>query len=159
MDVIDGAAFYKTCFVVPDLAAAANRWSAGFGFSWLKVGPTDLVYDLGGVPSAVTSRALITRDRPRIHLIEEVPGTPWMSSASGAAHHVAYWVPDLPDAVAQLTSLGFVVECSDSVPAGPQQWAYLIDPLGVRVEVLARFGEDPEAMIDGLPPFEPGSSY
>lgn len=150
--MIEGASFYKTCFVVPDLAAAAARWSAGFGFSWLEVAEKELAYDLAGVPSVVTSHALITRERPRIHLIQEVQGTPWVGSPSGAAHHVAYWVADVPAAVVHLVSLGFVVECSDSDPAGPQLWAYLIDPQGVRVELLARFADDPEAMIDALPP-------
>lgn len=151
--MIPDAAFYKTCYIVPDIVEAATRLSLAFGFEWLDVPAKPLLANIGGEHRTVELRACITRERPRIHLISEAPGTPWSAGPAGAAHHVAYWVGDLSGSVSLMQSAGFTVECCDATDSpSPTTWAYVRDHAGVRVELLGRFGQsDPEAMIDQLP--------
>lgn len=140
--------FYKTAFVVPDLKAAARRMSALFDYEWLEVPAAPYEVRIGEEIHVLTLPAIITRQTPRIHLLQEQPGTPWSVGESGAAHHVAYWVDDIVEATARVLKAGFTIECCDAVdPSGPTQWAYFRAPDGLRVELLDRQGiEDPPAV-------------
>lgn len=155
---VPGWDFYKTAFVVTDLRSAAERLSRIADFDWLEVPGTPHDFRIGSEVRNLRVRALITRQRPRLHLLEEIPGTPWTANASGAAHHVAYWVDNIGEEARKLTAAGFTIECCDAAdPSGPQHWAYFVAPDGVRLELLDRQGAvDPEAAIDGLPLFDSG---
>lgn len=153
--------YYKAAFVVPDLARTVHRFNALHRYDWREVPATPQDYRIGDSVRTLTTRAVITAERPHIHLLEEIPGTPWTRSANGAAFHVAYWVDDIRDAVGKAFSAGFVIECSDPTDSGvPRSWAYLVDPEGVRIELLDRRltapndDIDPDAFIQLLPRFE-----
>ena len=154
--IIEGATFYKTCFVVPDFVTEARTLTRLFGYEWIEVPPRPLEYRIGDDVRVLETRAIITRERPRIHLIEEIPGTPWLAGENGSAHHVAYWVDDIVAASQAMVNEGFAVECCDANDTlGPKAWAYFINEAGIRYELLGRFNAGaPETLIDDLPTYE-----
>lgn len=149
------ARFYKTAFVVNDLADTATRLSRTLGLTWAEVPAAPYDFRIDGDVRTLTTTAIISRERPRIHLFAALPGTLWAPRPDGSAFHVAYWVNDIALATAQMLENGFRIEASDALsPDGPQHWAYFVDAEGLRIELLYDFGQDhPEAALDGLPDF------
>lgn len=152
--MLKNATFYKTGLVVPDLAAAADRLDVVRDHDWRDLGenPPYEYWFADGI-RALSLRSLVSGTTPHIHLFQELPNTLWKSSESGATHHVAYWVDGIADATRQMLAAGFTVESRDAGdPDLPQHWAYFIDPSGIRVELLDRFGAaEPTAFIADLP--------
>jgi Enoyl-(Acyl carrier protein) reductase/Glyoxalase/Bleomycin resistance protein/Dioxygenase superfamily len=79
---------YHTGIVVPDLDAAAERFStiAGYSFTKAIAGPVTIRTDAG--QQTVDFRFAYSLQAPHIELIEEVPGTPWVAAADNAVHHL-----------------------------------------------------------------------
>ncbi len=153
--MIDGLTFYKTLFIVPDLRTAARRFNALSDFDWREVPAAPHPFQIGDTVRELTHRAVISAVAPRIHLIEESPGTPWRAAIGGAAHHVSYWVDDLTVAHETMLNAGFTVEACDVNPdQRPRIWAYYLAPEGTRIELLdsgAIPGRD--AFVASLPRF------
>ncbi|WNG87560.1 VOC family protein [Mycobacterium sp. ITM-2016-00317] len=135
--VLTADALYHTGLVVPDVGEAAARLSAAAGYTWTKpVEATLTVATLDGEVE-VPFRFVYSLQAPHLEIVQEVPGTVWTVRASGAAHHLGYWVDDLPAAARRLEEAGYRLEAR---PAGESltTFAYFIDDSGVRIEIVDR---------------------
>lgn len=152
---ISGLTFYKTAFVVADLRVAVERFDALGHYDWREVPSAPRDYRIGDEIVQLTTSAVISNATPRIHLLQEIPGTPWASSPLGAAHHVAYLVDDMDEAVPAMKAAGFRIECTDAGdPTGTRTWAYFVAPDGLRIELLGRPSlPDPAEFIPMFPVF------
>ena len=92
----------------------------------------------------VTTTIVYSVQAPHLELVNEIPSTPWVAAPRSAGHHLGYWVDDIAAAGHQLEAAGYALELA---PAGDLAgtFAYYIDPLGVRLELVARglFGDWP----------------
>lgn len=126
---------YHVGLVVPDVDAAAERLSASAGYEWTQVIEYSLLVNAAAGDEQVPFRFAYSLQAPHIELIAEVPGTLW--TATSGAHHLGYFVDDIPAASTQLANAGFQLEAK---PAGdaPPAFAYFIDSAGIRIEIVNR---------------------
>lgn len=82
----------------------------------------------------LTLRYVYSLDAPHIELVQEIPGTPW----TAAAHHVGYFCDDVPTTAKRLAESGFALEACAVVDGTPSLFAYVLDPSGVRIEIVNR---------------------
>lgn len=130
---------YHTGIVVPDLDAAAERFStiAGYSFTKAIAGPVTIRTDAG--QQTVDFRFAYSLQAPHIELIEEVPGTPCVAAADNAVHHLGYFTDDFATTAAALEAEGFTLElCPASDNDAPSIFAYYLSPDRIRVEIVDR---------------------
>lgn len=133
---LNAADCYHVGLVVPDIDSAAKRLTASAGYEWTNVieYPIDVVTATG--KQQVPFRFVYSLQAPHIELITEVPGTLWTATGGPAVHHLGYFVDDIAAASVHLEQSGFQLEVR---PAGdPSTFAYFIDPVGVRIEIVNR---------------------
>src|SRR6476646_9311770 len=133
---LNAADFYHTGLVVPDIGAAAQRLTASAAYEWTNVieYAMDVVTATG--KQQVPFRFVYSLQAPHIELITAVPGTLWTATGVSAVHHLGYFVDDIAAASAHLEQSGFELEVR---PAGDTStFAYFIDPVGVRIEIVNR---------------------
>jgi hypothetical protein len=77
---------YHTGIVVPDLDAAAQRFTAmaGYSFTTPIAGPVTIRTPTG--QRTVDLRFVYSLQAPHVELIEEVPDTPWIAARGNAVH-------------------------------------------------------------------------
>ena len=128
---------YHTGLVVSDLAAAMRSLSAAMGYTWTRPVEATLSIATDDGDREVPFTFVYSIEAPYLEVIQEVPGTIWSASSSGAAHHLGYWADDLPAAAEALEAAGYRLEAR---PAGDamSMFAYFVDPFGVRVEIIDR---------------------
>ena len=128
---------YHVGLVVPDMSSATARLSAASGYTWTKPVEASLSVTTDAGDVEVPFSFVYSIEAPHLEVIQEVPGTIWTASTSGAAHHLGYWVDDLVSAAAGLEMAGFALEAR---PSGEQlsTFAYFLDPAGVRIEIVDR---------------------
>lgn len=128
---------YHTGLVVPDIESAAARLSAAAGYEWTQ--PIEYTVDVMTTTGQreLPLRFMYSLQAPHIELIAEVPGTPWTATRTGAAHHLGYFVDDIPAVSTQLEGAGFQLEAKPVGDIG-SAFAYFIDPSGVRIEIVNR---------------------
>jgi catechol 2,3-dioxygenase-like lactoylglutathione lyase family enzyme len=128
---------YHIGLVVPDIASATERLTAVSGYGWTKPVEASLSVVTADGEFEMPFSFVYSIEAPHLEVIQEVPGTIWTASTSGAAHHLGYWVDDLPLAAAGLEAAGFVLEAR---PSGDElsTFAYFLDPAGVRIEIVDR---------------------
>lgn len=148
--------FYKIGIVVDDLATAVKSYEQLYDYEWSDAATSAPPFPVlvGDDIITVTNRAVVSRQKPRIHLIEATPGTPWMPSSGGSAHHLAYWVDDLQVAAKELGEAGYSFECGDAAEdPNERKWGYYTRPDGSRLELMVRTTtpEEWDAMLDGMP--------
>lgn len=128
---------YHVGLVVPDIEAAAQRLTASAGYEWTR--PIEYTVDVitTAGEQQLPLRFMYSLQAPHIELITEVPGTPWTSTGTTAAHHLGYFVDDITAASSQLERGGFQLEAK---PAGAlaSSFAYFVDSAGVRIEIVNR---------------------
>jgi hypothetical protein len=136
---LDPKDFYHTGIIVPDLDAAMARLSALAGYRWI----TPLSYTLpfrtvDGVRE-LTSTIVYSVQSPYIELVQEVPGTPWMSAPGNSVHHVGYFTDNLLETARTLESNGFSFEMTGEIPGSEfGMFAYYVDAFGTRIEIVDR---------------------
>jgi catechol 2,3-dioxygenase-like lactoylglutathione lyase family enzyme len=135
--VLTTDALYHTGLVVPDVAEATARLSAAAGYTWTQPVEATLTVATPDGEFEVPFRFVYSLQAPHLEVVQEVPGTVWAVRTSGAAHHLGYWVDDLPAAARQLEDAGYRLE---AWPAGESltTFAYFIDDSGVRIEIVDR---------------------
>lgn len=148
--------FYKIGVVVPSLEEGVAKYQQAFDYDFVRIPSAPFPVSIGDEIRIVETRAAITRQRPRLHLIEAIPDTPW-TPTSGAAHHLAYWVDDLAAAEADIAPLGYTKECGDAAEDPAERtWGYYSQSGRMRIELmkqpmpLAQWDE----FIDSSPTFE-----
>jgi catechol 2,3-dioxygenase-like lactoylglutathione lyase family enzyme len=132
---LSAANLYHTGIVVPDLSAATARLTEMAGYTWTRPieGPVPVRTDAGSL--TVDMRFVYSLQGPHLELIQEIPGTPWVST--GGAHHLGYFSDDFATTAAALTAGGYRLEvCHTDDGTTPSMFAYYVSPDGIRVEVV-----------------------
>ena len=135
---------YHTGIVVPDLDAAARRFTAmaGYSFTTPIAGPVTIRTATG--QQTVDLRFVYSLQAPHVELIQEVPGTPWIAARGNAVHHLGYFTDDFAATASALQADGFSLElCPAGDDDAPSIFAYYLSPDGIRVEIVDRkvFGD------------------
>jgi len=141
---LDPANLYHTGIVVADLDAAARRLSAMAGYTWTTPmkGPVTIRTVSG--TQTVEMQFVYSLQAPHVELIEEVPGTPWITAKDNAVHHLGYFTDDFAATTAALQSQGFAIEmCHTTDGETPSTFAYFRSSDDIRVEIVDRrvFGD------------------
>ena len=128
---------YHVGLVVSDMNSATARLTAASGYTWTKPVEASLSVTSAGGAVEVPFTFVYSIEAPHLEVIQEVPGTIWTASTTGAAHHLGYWVDDLTMVAEGLEQAGFVLEAR---PTGDElsTFAYYLDPTGVRIEIVDR---------------------
>jgi catechol 2,3-dioxygenase-like lactoylglutathione lyase family enzyme len=134
---LDPADLYHVGLIVPDLDAAATRFSAIGGYRWTKRVEYTLAVTTPAGEQDVPFTFVYSVQAPHLELIAEAPGTIWTAQPDAATHHLGYWVDDLPRAAAGLEAAGYRQEAR---PSGDtlSMFAYYIDAAGSRIELVDR---------------------
>ncbi|MDR3665075.1 MAG: VOC family protein [Mycobacterium sp.] len=137
MTPLSPADWYHVGLIVPDLNQAITEMTAAGGYTWTKPVEATLAVTTTGGDIDMPFRFVYSIEAPHLELIQAVPGTIWSTPKDGAAHHLGYWVDDLPAAAVKLEAAGYRCEAR---PAGPQlsAFAYYLSPTGVRIEIVDR---------------------
>lgn len=120
---------YHVGLIVPDIEAAAQRFTAASGYSWTKPVEYTLAVTTATGDYEVPFRFVYSLQAPHLELVQEVLGTVWTAPAGAAAHHLGYWVDDIAAAAAGLEQAGYRLEAR---PSGDtiSTFAYYTDPTG-----------------------------
>jgi len=140
--VLDPADLYHMGVVVPDLDVAIERLSAVGGYRWTKTVEATIPVITADGPVDIPFKMVYSIDAPHLELVQEVPGTTWTSAPRNAAHHLGYWTDDVLATGAALERAGYAFEARAGGHESPI-FAYYLDPLGVRIELMGRnaFGD------------------
>jgi Glyoxalase/Bleomycin resistance protein/Dioxygenase superfamily len=100
-------------------------------------------------PMDIPFKLVYSLEAPHIELVQEVPGSIWVSAPRNAVHHLGYWAEDVAATGARLEPAGYTLEARPGGDA-PPVFAYCLDPLGRRPD---EFDEqrDHNPRFDGLP--------
>jgi len=128
---------YHSGLVVPDVKAAAARLTAAAGYTWTTPVQATLAVAAADGEYEVPFEFVYSLQPPHLELIHEVPGTIWTASPGHALHHLGFWVDDLTAATTSLEEAGYRLEARPA-DEGAAMFAYLIDPAGVRIEIVNR---------------------
>lgn len=131
---LKAADLYHTGIVVPELEASMATMSEVAGYQWTTIQSAELPIRLADGERVLTLRYVYSLDAPHIELVQEIPGTPW----TAAAHHVGYFCDDVPTTAKRLAESGFALEACAVVDGTPSLFAYVLDPSGVRIEIVNR---------------------
>jgi catechol 2,3-dioxygenase-like lactoylglutathione lyase family enzyme len=142
--ILDPADCYHFGLVVPDIEAAMVRLTQVAGYQWTRPITHTFTAITQQGPIEVTTTIVYSVQAPHVELVGEIPSTPWVAAPRSAGHHLGYWVDDIAATGRRLEAAGYALELA---PAGDLAgtFAYYIDPLGVRLELVARglFGDWP----------------
>jgi methylmalonyl-CoA/ethylmalonyl-CoA epimerase len=143
-----GLAITQIAFLVPDLAAAVETWSATLGRSdWLvyTYGPETVPHlSFRGKPGKFSMRLALSGASPQLELIEPLEGPSiyheWLEDRGFGAHHLGFHVPRLGPIAETLAADGFspVQAGSGYGVDGDGAFAYydLVNALGLFVEII-----------------------
>ncbi|MFK4100301.1 VOC family protein [Streptomyces sp. NPDC019531] len=133
------ADLYHTGIVVPDLESSKAALTELAGYRWTETMAADLLVRLADGDRVLPLRYAYSLDAPHIELVQEIPGTPWTAAPHAATHHLGYFCDDVPTTAKRLEASGFTLEASAVVDGeAPSVFAYLLDPSGVRIEIVDR---------------------
>lgn len=142
--ILAAADLYHTGIVVTDLDAAMAKLSAAGGYEWTTPLTFSLPVRIGADDRTVEFRFTYSLQAPHLELVQEVPETIWTSAPANAAHHLGYFVDDVAARSGELEAAGFTREaCALSDDGSPAAFAYHLDPMGIRIEIVERslFGD------------------
>ena len=114
------------------------------GVTWRDGGAEVRLTEATGVRTVQTAYALSTSGPHHVELVQSIPGTVWSVTAPGHAHHLGYWVDDVPSAAAELVRLG-----SEQVASVADQGRPAAD---VHVPPITAAGCTSRSSIDGCEP-------
>ncbi|MFI6338955.1 VOC family protein [Streptomyces sp. NPDC050535] len=129
---------YHTGLVVPDLEASKSALTEIAGYRWTATMSAELPIRLAEGERELNLRFAYSLDAPYVELVQEIPGTPWTAAPRAATHHLGYFCDDVPATAERLQEAGFALEACAVVDGAPSVFAYLLDPSGVRIEIVDR---------------------
>ncbi|MEU6352712.1 VOC family protein [Streptomyces sp. NPDC047072] len=133
------ADLYHTGIVVPDLEASKAALTEIAGYTWTETLAADMTVRLADGDRVLPLRYAYSLDAPHLELVQEIPGTPWTATPHRAAHHLGYFCDDVPMTAKRLQEAGFTMEAAAVIDGvAPSVFAYLLDPSGVRIEIVER---------------------
>ncbi len=135
---------YHTGIMVPDIEAYKVTMTEVAGYRWTETMTGELPVRLAEGVRVLRMRFAYSLDAPHIELVQEIPGTPWTAAPHAATHHLGYFCDDLVATIKLLEESGFALEAC-AVPEGaPAIFAYLLDPAGLRIEIVDRTRMSPD---------------
>ena len=130
---------FHTGIVVDDLDAAKQHFGRLLGVTWLEGGGKVSMHTAEGESPVVTKYAVSAEGPHHVELVQSVPETLYTSNGSSRAHHVGYWVDDVPAASDALARSGLTHVVLISFGAGrPPITAYHEAGDGFWIELVAR---------------------
>jgi len=130
---------FHTGIVVDDLEAAKEELGRSLGLTWRDGGADVRLTDADGVRTVHTAYVLSIEGPHHVELVQAIEGTLWTALAPGHAHHVGYWVDDVPAAAAELVRLGSEQVASIAIKDGrPPMCTYHRSRTGLYLEVVDR---------------------
>ena len=130
---------FHTGIVVDDLDAAKEEFGRLLGVTWLEGGGKVSMQAAGGEAPIVTKYAICAEGPHHVELVQSVPGTLYTSSGAHRAHHLGYWVDDVPAASQALVRAGLTDVVLISFGGGrPPITAYHEAGDGFWIELVAR---------------------
>ncbi|MFF3567548.1 VOC family protein [Nocardia jiangxiensis] len=136
---IDATEMYHVGIMVPDIEEAKARFAAAGGYRWNETKTGNLLVRLGdGTEYMQQMQYVYSQDAPHVELVQEVPGTPWSAAPNVATHHIGYLCDDVATTIKRLTETGFTLEVCAVIDGAPALFAYLLDPVGIRIEIVDR---------------------
>jgi hypothetical protein len=142
--VLAPADCFHTGIMVSDLDMAMQQLTEAAGYRWTTPMGGIVSVRIGSADRDLEFRMAYSVQAPHLELVQQIPGTMWMPSPGTAAHHLGYWVDDVPAASRRLTEAGFDFEAGDiSGGEAPANFAYHNNPFGIRIEIVRRdmFGD------------------
>jgi hypothetical protein len=124
--------------VVDDLDAAMEEMHELFGYEWCPVLAIDVPVVLPDRDIVLDLRFTYSTEAPRLELIQEVAGTPWVRASGSGIHHAGYWSEDVDGDGRLLAARGYDEEARGTQPDGTTMWAYHRSPEGLRIELVSR---------------------
>jgi hypothetical protein len=138
-DVVRHADLFHTGIVVDDLEAAKDELGGTLGLTWRAGGAEVRLTDDHGVRTVRTAYVLSEAGPHHVELVQAIEGTLWSVAAPGSAHHVGYWVDDVPAAAAELDRRGSTLVASIAVKDGrPPMCTYHRTRSGLYLEIVDR---------------------
>jgi hypothetical protein len=132
--------FYHLGLAVAHLETAMETIGGLFSTAWTPVADDTApnLYTPDG-PSTWAARRTHSRTLPiPVELLEGTSGSTWDTDRLAVPHHVAYWSRDLAGDVTKLVGRGWRLELMLLDEAQrPSEFAYLVKPGAVRVELVA----------------------
>jgi hypothetical protein len=130
---------FHTGIVVDDLQAAKEEFGRLLGVTWLEGGGKVAMETAAGRSPIVTKYAVSAEGPHHVELVQSVPGTLYTTDGSHRAHHVGYWVDDVPIASQALAQNGLTNVVLISFGGGrPPITAYHEAGDGFWIELVAR---------------------
>ncbi|MGO9100738.1 MAG: VOC family protein [Mycobacterium sp.] len=130
---------YHTGLVVDDFDVAMAELSAVGGYEWTTPLSYSLPVRIGADDRTVDFRLAYSLQAPHLELVQEIPDTIWTAAPRNAAHHLGYFVDDLPTKSEQLVAAGFAREAYAVGDGGtPAVFAYHLNAHGIRIEIVDR---------------------
>jgi hypothetical protein len=124
--------------VVADMDEAKRSLSESLGIEWLptRFSSCPVADDEGA--RIVPLKMSYSASPPFIELIEEVPGTVWVTNEHSNLHHIGFWSSDLAGDLPSLVSSGCPIEIVGFTKEqrSPARYSYHTHPLGVRIEIV-----------------------
>lgn len=126
---------FHTGIVVDDFDAARTLLTETCGYEWGPDIEVEYTMVLPTGPITYQQRLCYSITEPRLEIVRSVASTPFQPSTSGL-HHLGYWCDDVAATSAELASTGWAWECGGEADGSPL-WAYHLNPLGLRVELVS----------------------
>lgn len=130
---------FHTGIVVDDLEAAKDEFGRLLGVTWLEGGGKVKMTSAEGEQAVVTKYAISAEGPHHVELVQSLPGTLYTANGSHRAHHVGYWVDDVPAVSEALLESGLTNAVLISFGGGrPPITAYHEAGDGFWIELVAR---------------------
>lgn len=143
-NILNADDLYHTGIVVNDLESAIATLTAVGGYDWTTPLSFSLPVQTEAGEMVVDFQFAYTLQAPHLELVQAIPGTIWTTAPGNAAHHLGFFVDDLPKKSRELEEAGFTREaCASTDGQAPVAFAYHKDRFGIRIEIVDRamFGD------------------
>ncbi len=127
--------FFHVGFVVPDLTAAQQEFSASHGLTWGSVMTVPMPVRYGGEVSLREFSFVYSIEGPPHVELVAIGGPPW--TVGEGVHHIGYWSEDLAADIQQLEGTGYSLVATGVDEGGALfGFAYLRGAGGLLVELV-----------------------
>lgn len=127
---------YHIGIVVDDLDRTLGWFTKIAGYRWCEEYAGDQLVETPEGELTIPMRFCYSMNKPRLEILQSVPGTLWTPSNSGI-HHLGYWSDNVNDDVETLVDAGHEVEARVPLPDGSVLWAYCRGEGATRIEFVS----------------------
>jgi hypothetical protein len=130
--------YFHVGIVVTGIDEAKRSLTEILGVQWLPTRTAPCPVADGAGERVVQLQTAYSTTPPFLELIEEVPGTVWVTNEYSNLHHIGFWSSDLAGDVARLSAVGCPTEISGFTRKRrpPAMYTYQSHPAGFRLEIV-----------------------